>query len=150
MVLPGQWPDIRRALEVRVRREGVPALHAELQLVDPLAASRMEPTNERRVVRALEVVLGSGRRFSSFGPGLDDYGPTRFTMVGVRWARPRLGARIETRVQRMIDEGLVDEVRALMAEPDGLSRTASQALGYREIITHLAGRCSLQIGRAHV
>ncbi|MFZ9629811.1 MAG: tRNA (adenosine(37)-N6)-dimethylallyltransferase MiaA [Ilumatobacteraceae bacterium] len=143
MDLPGQWPDIRRVLELRARREGVTALHAELLLVDPLAASRMEPTNERRVVRALEVVLGSGRRFSSFGPGLDEYRPTRFAMVGLRWPRPQLALRIEQRVHGMIERGLVDEVRGLMGAPDGLSRTASQALGYREIVTYLAGRCTL-------
>ena len=144
MELPGQWPEIRRLLEVRVGREGVAALHAELALVDPLAASRMEPSNERRVVRALEVVLGSGRQFSSFGPGLDEYRPTRFVMVGLRWPRPVLADRIEQRVHRMIAAGLVDEVRALLESPEGMSRTASQALGYKEIITHLAGRSSLE------
>lgn len=143
MELPGQWPEIRRVLEARAHREGVAALHADLVLVDPLAASRMEPTNERRVVRALEVVLGSGRQFSSFGPGLDEYRPTRFVMVGLRWPRPQLAARIEARVHRMIDAGLVDEVRRLLDGPDGLSRTAAQALGYKEVVTHLAGRCSL-------
>lgn len=142
MDLPGQWPSIRSLLERRVEREGARALHAELELVDQLAASRIEPDNGRRVVRALEVVMGSGRPFSSFGPGLGEYASTRFTMVGLRWPRPLLAQRIEDRVERMFATGLVDEVSSLLAHPNGMSRTARQALGYKELIDHLEGRCS--------
>lgn len=143
MELPGRWPAIRERLEQRAQHEGAAALHAELASLDPVAASRMEPGNERRVVRALEVTLGSGRRFSSFGPGLDDYPPVPFEMVGLRWRREVLSARIEARVRRMLDGGLVDEVAALMQQPGGLSKTASQALGYREVIDMLEGRATL-------
>jgi tRNA dimethylallyltransferase len=103
----------------------------------------MEPTNERRVVRALEVTLGSGRPFSSFGPGLATYPPVPFEQIGLRWDRSVLAQRIAVRVHRMIDAGLVAEVAALADEPAGLSRTAAQALGYKEIIQHLQGQCSL-------
>ncbi|MFM7254015.1 MAG: tRNA (adenosine(37)-N6)-dimethylallyltransferase MiaA [Ilumatobacteraceae bacterium] len=142
MELPGRWPDIRASLEQRAQQEGTAALHAELAERDPVAASRIEPGNERRIVRALEVILGSGRRFSSFGPGLDDYPPTRFAMIGIRWQRDALAARIEARARRMMDDGLVEEVAALLADRAGLSRTASQALGYREVIDMLEGRAT--------
>lgn len=144
MDLPGQWPAIRTLLERRAEREGARALHDELVLVDPLAASRIEPDNARRVVRALEVVMGSGRPFSSFGPGLGQYAPTRFRMVGLRWARPALAERIEDRVERMFAAGLPDEVRRLLDAPSGMSRTARQALGYKELIEHFEGRCSME------
>jgi tRNA dimethylallyltransferase len=132
MDLPGQWPAIRSLLERRAEREGARSLHDELVLVDPLAASR------------LEVVMGSGRPFSSFGPGLGHYAPTRFRMVGLRWARPALAERIEDRVERMFAAGLPDEVRRLLDAPSGLSRTARQALGYKELIDHFEGRCSME------
>jgi tRNA dimethylallyltransferase len=143
MEIPGTWPEIRAALEARLADEPVTALHAELAAIDPDAAAKMEPTNARRVVRALEVCLGSGRRFSSFGPGLDTYPAIPFLQIGLRWPRPVLAERIETRVHRMIDAGLVAEVARLLAGVPNLSRTARQALGYKEVIDHLEGRVSL-------
>lgn len=143
MEMPGRWPHVREQLEARADAEGSEVLHAELVALDPVAAARMEPSNARRVVRALEVVLGSGRAFSSFGPGLDQYPPIPFRQVGIRWPRDLLAARIAMRVHRMVEHGLVHEVESLLAEPGGLSRTARQGLGYKEIIDHLEGRCSL-------
>lgn len=143
MEIPGTWPEVRGALERRLLDEPVTVLHAELVALDPEAAAKMEPTNARRVVRALEVCLGSGRRFSSFGPGLDSYPPVPFVQVGLRWARPALAERIETRVHRMVEAGLVAEVARLLADVPHLSRTARQALGYKEVIEHLDGRVSL-------
>jgi tRNA dimethylallyltransferase len=97
----------------------------------------MEPTNRRRVVRALEVTVGAGRPFSSFGPGLEAYPPTPFTLVGIRFDPGVHDARIERRFAELLDRGLLDEVRALAARPGGLSRTARQALGYRELLAHV-------------
>ena len=139
--LPGQWPEIRAGLDEDAGRVGTPALHARLESLDPVAAARMEPTNTRRVVRALEVCIGSGRRFSSFGPGLDVYPPSQITQLGLRWPREALARRIERRVRTMVDAGLVAEVAALLKGP--ISRTARQALGYKELIEHLEGRCTL-------
>ena len=143
MEIPGTWPGLRAELEARAAASGSATLHAELHTLDPLAASRMEPTNARRVVRALEVCLGSGRPFSSFGPGLDAYPSIEHHQVGLRWSRAALAVRIEQRVHRMVEAGLVAEVTDLLARDAGLSRTARQALGYKEIIDHLEGRCSL-------
>ena len=141
--LPGEWPAIRARLEQEAAAAGPATLHARLARLDPAAASKMEPTNTRRIVRALEVCEGSGRRFSAFGPGLDTYPPDGVPQIGLRWDRAVLADRIEQRVHRMMDDGLLDEVRRLRAVPGGLSRTAAQALGYKELIAHLDGECPL-------
>lgn len=136
--LPGQFPDVMASLDAEPDTE---ALHARLLSLDPVGAARMEPTNRRRILRALEVTVGSGRPFSSFGPGMEAYGPTPFVQVVLRWPRETLNARIVERYRRQIEDGFLDEVRAL--EAIGASRTAAQALGYRELLGHLAGEVSL-------
>lgn len=119
------------------RPDGLAALYARLVRLDPLAAGRTTPSNRRRIVRALEVVQGSGRPFSSFGPGLGSYPPSRFALVGLPFDPARVDRRIAERFERWLAEGLVDEVRSLAAIPGGLSRTARQALGYRELLAHV-------------
>jgi tRNA dimethylallyltransferase len=121
--------------------DGLQAAYARLQEVDPDAAARIEPGNQRRIVRALEVIDATDRPFSSFGPGLTEYGAPAIdvTMVGVWLPRPELGRRISERFARMKQHGLVDEVRTLAAHPSRLSRTAAQAIGYKEVLAHLAG-----------
>ncbi len=140
--LPGEWPEIRTRLATEADELGPERLFARLADVDPEAAAKMEPTNTRRVVRALEVCEGSGRRFSSFGPGLDAYPPSPVVQVGLRWDRAIQAARIEQRVHEMMGAGLLDEVTELLAG-QGLSRTAAQALGYKELAAHLRGDSSL-------
>jgi tRNA dimethylallyltransferase len=93
-------------------------------------------------VRALEVTLGSGRPFSSFGPGLTTYDETSIRVVGLRVARPELDARIDARYDAQLAAGFLDEVRALAQRP--LSRTARQALGYKELLDHLRGDTTLE------
>jgi len=132
--IPGQYPDVRAALEAEADTE---ALHRRLTELDPVAAARMEPTNRRRVVRALEVTEGTGRPFSSFGPGIDAYPPSPFALVGLRVTPTITAERIAARFQRQMDAGFLDEVRGLAAAPGGMSRTARQALGYRELLEHL-------------
>ena len=132
--VPGQFPEVRAELE---DEPDTALLHRRLADLDPVAAARMEPTNRRRVVRALEVTVGAGRPFSSFGPGLDAYPPIATRQVGLQVPLDVLDARIATRVDAMFEAGLLDEVRRLAAEPGGLSRTARQALGYREVLEHL-------------
>ena len=139
--IPGQWPEVRAELENELETVGPEALHRRLQELDPAAATKMEPTNGRRIVRALEVCLGGGRTFSSYGPGVDVYPPSRVRQVALRWDRDVLARRIESRVLTMVEAGLLDEVTNLHAT--GLSPTAAQALGYKEMIDHLEGRTSL-------
>jgi tRNA dimethylallyltransferase len=143
LTLPGEWPDIRADLEAEAERIGARALHGRLAELDPAAAEKMEPTNTRRVVRALEVCLGSGHPFSSFGPGVDTYPESPVTQIALRWDREVLTRRIEERVHVMVDQGLVAEVESLLSAPGGMSRTARQALGYKEVIEHSEGACSL-------
>ncbi len=140
LLLPGQYPEVRAELDAE---PDTGALHARLAELDPPAASRMEPTNRRRVLRALEVVVGSGRPFSSFGPGLHRHPPTRFALVGLRWDRQELDERIAARFAAQLDAGFLDEVERLLAASRPLSRTAAQALGYKELASHLAGDCGL-------
>jgi tRNA dimethylallyltransferase len=134
--VPPQFPDVRAALEA----DGdTAALHARLAAVDPEAAAKMQPTNRRRVVRALEVCIGSGRRFSSYGPGLDTYAPTTVRLIGLWPSRAAMAEAVKQRFARMLDEGFVAEVERLAQAP--VSRTARQALGYRQLFEHVeAGR----------
>ncbi len=115
-------------------------LYADLVRVDPEAAARIEPGNTRRIARALEVIEITGRPFSSFGAGLQTFGTTVFPVriAGVWLPRDVLNVRIAARVDAMRAAGLVDEVRALRSR-GALSRTAAQAIGYREVLAALDG-----------
>ncbi|MEM9606167.1 MAG: tRNA (adenosine(37)-N6)-dimethylallyltransferase MiaA [Actinomycetota bacterium] len=136
--LPGRHPDVAAELEAE---PDTAALHARLIQLDPTAAARMEPDNRRRVLRALEVTIGSGRRFSSYGPGLDTH-PDRpgLELVGLAPPRSVVDERIARRYETQLAEGFVDEVRQLLPV---LGRTAGQALGYRELAAHVRGETSL-------
>jgi tRNA dimethylallyltransferase len=141
LAFPPEDLAVRAEFEAEVTSpDGLAAAYAELERVDPLAAARVEPGNARRIVRALEVIRITGQPFSSFGPGMQAYGPTVFpvSMVGVTLPPDVLARRIEQRFAAMRDAGLVDEVRALAAH-GGLSRTARQAIGYKEVLAYLDG-----------
>jgi tRNA dimethylallyltransferase len=138
--IPGQYPDVRAELEDDPDTAG---LHARLLELDPVAAGRMDPGNRRRIVRALEVTLGGGRPFSSYGPGLEARPPTRFALVGLRREPDDLRARIGARYRAQMEAGFLDEARRLLAHPRGVSRTARQALGYAELFAHLEGAMEL-------
>ena len=142
LTLPGQWPEVRARLDDELVTLGPEALHQRLCLLDPTAGSKMEPSNSRRIIRALEVCEGSGRPFSSFGPGVDTYPASEVQQVALRWPRDVLARRIEERVRVMIVRGLQGEVESLLTQ--GLSPTAMQALGYKEMIEHIEGRMSLE------
>ena len=139
---PGEDLELRAELEAGTSEPGgVAAAYAELSERDPDAAARIDPHNARRIVRALEVIRLTGQPFSSFGSGLGQFGPTAFPvrMAGVWLPRSVLGERIATRFECMRRAGLVDEVRRLGAGNGGLSRTARQAIGYKEVLAHLEG-----------
>ena len=137
--LPGEWPAVRAELQAE---PDVAVLFARLETLDPLAASRSDKSNRRRIERALEVCIGSGQPFSSFGPGTGAYPPSDVQQIGIAWPRKTLSQRIEHRVHTMMAAGFLDEVRGL-GERFTLSREAKQALGYRELLAHLAGELSL-------
>ena len=139
--MPGDYPKIRAQLEAN---RDTQALYEQLSELDPEAVKKIDPNNRRRMIRALEVCLGSGKTFSSFGEGIGAYPPVDTVQIGIKWQREALRERIALRVHRMIEAGLVDEVRGIMNEPKGISDTARQALGYKEIIEHLERRWSLE------
>jgi tRNA dimethylallyltransferase len=141
LTIPPEDRAVRDELLARTATPaGLAAAYAELGRVDPEAAARIEPGNARRVARALEVLEITGRPFSSFGAGLQEFGPTVFPVrvAGVWLPRTVLNDRIERRFVHMREAGLVDEVRSLVARGQ-LSRTARQAIGYREVLAHLDG-----------
>jgi tRNA dimethylallyltransferase len=126
---PGEYPSVRASLE------GRDDLYPSLVDLDPLGASRIEPGNTRRIMRALEVTIGSGRPFSSYGPGVGAYPPCpRVVQIGVWLPRAVVAARIVERVHAMVAGGLVEEVRSLAP---AMGPTARQALGYKELLAHV-------------
>ena len=143
LAIPGQFPSVRALLDERAHDE-LPALYAELEALDSLAASRMEATNARRIVRALEVTLGAGRPFSSYGEGLATYGPTRVVQVALQSDFEQLDLRIASRFRTWMDDGLLEEVTSLASAPGGMSRTARQAVGYRELLRHVEDGADLE------
>jgi tRNA dimethylallyltransferase len=130
---PPRTPEMRAALEAEAAEEGPDALHARLRRLDERAAAAIEPSNVRRTVRALEVIAATGRRFSDNAAEWGRYSSRyRLAVAGLTRSRAELFDRIRARVDRMIEAGLVDEARAVNA--GGMSRTARQALGYRQAI----------------
>ncbi len=143
LTLPGQFPEVKQELE---QNEDTAEMHARLAAMDPLAASRMEPTNRRRIIRALEVSIGSGQPFSSFGPGLEQaqQAATGWKLIGLDTDRALLATRIAQRYERQMTDGFLAEVQRLHdTYGPQLSRTAGQALGYRQLLEHVRGETSL-------
>jgi len=131
MDFPGTDPEVRARLDLELAEVGPEALHARLARLDPEAAAAILPTNGRRIVRALEVVELQG----TFIARLPEPRPWREARwIGMGCDRLVLDARISARVDRMWALGLVDEVRRLRPR---LGRTASGALGYRQVLEAL-------------
>jgi tRNA dimethylallyltransferase len=142
LAVPRTNAAVRAALETQTTTDdGLARAYQQLRVRDPRAAARIEPSNRRRIVRALEVLEVTGHPFSSFGEGLTEYGPPVLdvTLVGIALTRDEVSTRIARRFAAMRDAGLIEEVRVLAANPRGLSRTARQAIGYKELLAHLSG-----------
>ena len=137
---PSADEGIRERLNVRAGRLGSPALHTELRAVDPVAVERIHPNDLRRIVRALEVYELTGQPISALQTQWDSQRTVYdCNFVGLRRGLEDQNHRTNQRAKRMIDAGLVDEVRSLLAEDRPLSQTARKAVGYAEIIEHLSG-----------
>ncbi|HEG43448.1 MAG TPA: tRNA (adenosine(37)-N6)-dimethylallyltransferase MiaA [Phycisphaerales bacterium] len=142
---PGSEDKLRQELKDRIQTEGTANLHAELAAIDPPAAERIHPNDERRIIRALEVYQLTGKPISSFQKQFKAEQMRRdWTIIGLRRPKPIESSRINLRVKKMIEAGLVDEVRSLLAENKPLSKQAACAIGYAEIIDHLNGNLSLE------
>jgi tRNA dimethylallyltransferase len=125
-------PDVRRALEIEADEVGAEVLHARLAELDEVAASKIEPQNARRTVRALEVIAVTGRPFSENAAAWDHYESVyELAVAGLRRPRADLYARIADRVDAMLAGGLLEETEGLR---DSLGPTARQALGYKQIL----------------
>jgi len=149
---PGEDAAVRARIDGRADEpDGLAALYTKLEQRDPVAAARIEPGNRRRIVRALEVIELTGRPFSASGVGLEHHGATVFPVriFAVWLPGDVLTARIAARVDEMYAAGLVDEAKALAHRyPVGLSRTAAQAIGYREAFAVAAGTLDEDAARA--
>jgi tRNA dimethylallyltransferase len=129
---PGEWPAVRAELQ---REPDVAALY-------PVAAKNIERSNRRRIERALEVCIGSGKPFSDNAPGTGAYPDNGVVQIGLLWPRDVLVKRVESRVKAMLQRGFLEEV-AQLRKDGAMSQTARQALGYAELNRHLDGRCTL-------
>ncbi|MBI5362193.1 MAG: tRNA (adenosine(37)-N6)-dimethylallyltransferase MiaA [Planctomycetes bacterium] len=146
---------LRARLEARCAAEGNAALHAELARVDAPSAARIHANDTKRLVRALEVHAQTGkalsewqREWSSFTGGAAARGRPR-RLVGLALDVPELDRRIAARVDRMLDLGWEDEVRAIEVS-GGFSKTAIQALGYAEVRALVRGETSRELARARI
>jgi tRNA dimethylallyltransferase len=139
---PGSDGTIREHLKERAKAEGLAALHGELAAVDPQAAERIHPNDEKRIIRALE-----GKPISAFQQQWDTSGrdyTMGWTLIGLRRDKALENRRMNARVKKMIETGLPDEVKGLLAEPEPLSQQARCAIGYAELIEHLQGKTTLE------
>jgi tRNA dimethylallyltransferase len=134
---PGTDPAVRARWEARLATEGAERLHARLAELDPAAAQAILPTNGRRIVRALEVIEITGEPFVARLPEPAEVLPA--VRIGLDIPRDELDARIEQRVDRMWEQGFVDEVRTLAADGLSATPTAARALGYQQVLAFLEG-----------
>jgi tRNA dimethylallyltransferase len=141
--VPRVPPDeqLRERLYRQAEEQGAEALHARLQTLDPDAATRIDARNVRRVVRALEVCLLSGRPISE--QQAKSPPPYRLLMIGLALPRPVLYRRIDQRVEQMVAAGLEAEVRRLVAAGYGFELPAMSGVGYGQFEPRLAGEASL-------
>lgn len=143
---PPAQPGLRAEYQRLVDREGTKSLHARLKQADPEAAARLHVNDVRRIIRALEVYESTGLPLSE--QQREAPLPESDRPPHVYWLSPSrdwLYDRINCRVDQMLEAGLLEEVRSLMAPPAGLSRTARQALGYKELFDFLEGTGSLAV-----
>ena len=137
---PDADPELRAQLSERLRTEGVAALRADLRVLDPETYATIDPANGQRIVRALEVTIATGRKYSSFKTHPAKERPFTIVKTGLKRPRPELYARIDARVDRMMDEGLLEEARALLPHR---SLPALNTVGYKELFDYFDGRYDL-------
>jgi len=148
--IPRVPPDeaLRARLYAQAEEEGREALYERLLALDPDAAELIDPRNVRRVVRALEVCLKTGRPFSEQRG--KDPPPYEIVQIGLTMEREALYARVDARVDAMIEAGLVEEVRTLHAQGYGWDLPAMSSLGYRQLRAYLTGETTLEEAAAEI
>lgn len=138
---PGADSEVRERLRKEAELKGREHLHQRLAEVDPESGQRVDPNDLRRIVRALEVYELTGRPISQRQDQFDGPPDIEHISVGLEWPREMLYERINQRVDRMLEEGLVEEVQELQGR---LGRQASQAVGYKELMAHFEGDISFE------
>lgn len=141
---PGTDPAIRTTLEVEAAVLGADRMHRRLAEMDAVAASKIEPGNVRRTVRALEVAAITGDPFSSYAAAWESYPPDRVQAAGIRLTPEHLASRVERRVHQMLASGWLEEIEKLVAGGFGGWLTSTQAIGYAELARHLEHELSLE------
>ncbi len=137
-----QPPQGLREKLKEIAKEDPQSLYTELQKLDPEKAEELNPTDLRRIIRALEVIFTTGKAMSDLQKNLTRRFPYEFIKIGIKRDRKELYKLIEQRVDEMFNEGLVDEVRRFLEKRP--SEVALQAIGYKEVIEYLQGTCSLE------
>ncbi|MBN2456475.1 MAG: tRNA (adenosine(37)-N6)-dimethylallyltransferase MiaA [Sedimentisphaerales bacterium] len=147
---PASNEKVRAHLKAKAHSVGLQQLWSELESVDPAAASRIHPNDVRRIIRALEVYEVTGKPISEFQQQwpngenkLNDPASVSWTIIGLHRDKSLENRRINERVRKMISAGFVDEVRSLLTTEEPLSHQARCAIGYAEMIEHIAGKISL-------
>lgn len=137
---PDADPELREHLSHRLRTEGVAALRSELRILDPESFASIDPANGRRIIRALEVTIATGRKFSSFKTNAPKQRPFSIVKTGLTRPRQELYARIDARVDAMMAGGLLEEARALSPHRN---LPALNTVGYKELFGYFDGEYDL-------
>lgn len=142
----------REKLEKLAAEEGIEAVIAQLRAVDPESADRLHPSDRKRIIRAMEVYLETGETITQHNLKTQQlsprYNPVWFALEDAQ--RATLYERIDRRVEEMLRRGLLEEIKNLLAQGVPKKCTAMQAIGYKEFVDMLAGRCSLETATALV
>lgn len=138
-------PELRKELQLQAEIMGKEYLHSKLQAVDPKTAARLHPNDVRRVIRALEVYHLTGKPMSEYDQGLEqmDY-KYNVAIIGLTMDRAKLYQRINQRVDEMMKNGLLDEVKRMLEMGYTRDMISMQGLGYKELMEYLEGRVSLE------
>ncbi len=136
--------ELRQSLQQEAERYGSEELHRRLRQLDPDAADRLHPNDTRRIIRAIEVIETTGERLPSQQQKRDKASPYRLCLLCLNMDRQLLYKRIESRVDQMVQLGLIDEVNHLLKQGYSPQLTSMQGLGYKEIVSYLQGACTLQ------
>lgn len=134
----------RQELKTMAEQQGKEAVHALLKEADPKAAEEVHPNNLKRVIRTLEIIKTSGKTKAEYDRDSRQEPCYDAVIYGMEWEREELYRRIDLRVDRMIEEGLIEEVQHLLNQGIPKNATAMQAIGYKELIGYLDGDCTLE------
>jgi tRNA dimethylallyltransferase len=136
--------EIRKQLKTRLENQGAAILYKELESVDPLSAKKIHPNNINRVLRALEVYSIAGKPLSEFQEGKKDPAPFPYIKFGIIMERKKLYNQINNRVERMFENGLVQEVEQILSQGYPKNLNSLNSVGYKEVIDYLGGNMDFE------